>query len=199
MVRGERFRGSTKEARKLAAFGKAATLLAAIAEGTSQTNKKAPVLSAFVVRFMSYVDNAKLADKSKSYLRNGWRLLEQTSIVGMRLNHITAEDGDALPLPGGAYNVNCALKTLRRMLHKAEEWGLIAKVPKLKLSKELGRTLRLDQEAERKLLAAADGLLERGIWTRRMHATFCDVVVLVRDTWMRNKKEQPYTRWRCSR
>ena len=50
------------------------------------------------------------------------------------------------------------------MLHKAEEWGLIAKVPKLKLMKELGRTLRLDQEAERKLLAAADSLLERGAW-----------------------------------
>src|SRR5713101_6235246 len=132
-VRGERFRGSTKETRKLAAFGKAATLLAAIAEGKSQTNKKAPVLSAFVVRFMSYVDNAKLADKSKSYLRNGWRLLEQTSIVGMRMDRITAEDVDAVPLPGGPYNINCALKTLRRMFHKAEEWGVIEKVPKLKL------------------------------------------------------------------
>ena len=107
----------------------------------------------------------------------------------MRLNHITAEDVDALPLPGGPYNINCALKTLRRMLHKAEEWGLIAKVPKLKLSKELGRTLRLDQEAERKLLAAADSLLERGAWTRKMHDTLRDVVVLVRDTGMRNKKE----------
>ena len=80
----------------------------------------------------------------------------------MRMDRITAEDIDALPLPGEPYNVNCALKTLRRMLHKAEEWGLIVKVPKLKLSKELGRTLRLDQEAERKLLSAADSLLERG-------------------------------------
>jgi integrase len=107
----------------------------------------------------------------------------------MRMDRITAEDVDALPLPGGPYNINCALKTRRRMFHKAEEWGLIAKVPKLKLLKELGRTLRLDQEGELKLLAAADSLLERGIWTRRMHATFRDVVVLVRDTGMRNKKE----------
>jgi integrase len=66
---------------------------------------------------------------------------------------------------------------------------LIAKAPKLKLMKELGRTLRLDQEAERKLLAAADRLLESGKWTPNMHATFRDVVVLVRDTGMRNKKE----------
>jgi integrase len=188
-VRERLFRGSTKETSKTAAFAKAATLLAAIAEGKSQTNKKAPVLSAYVVRFMSYVDNAKLEEKSKSYLRNGWRLLQQTSIVGMRLDRITAEDVDALPLPGGPYNINCALKTLRRMLHKAEEWGLITKVPKLKLRKELGRTLKLNQEAERELLAAADRLLETGIWTRKMHGTFRDIVVLVRDTGMRNKRE----------
>jgi len=48
-------------------------------------------------RFMSYVDNAKLADKTKSYLRNGWRLLEQTNIASMRLNHITAEDVERCP------------------------------------------------------------------------------------------------------
>jgi integrase len=28
----------------------------------------------------------------------------------MRLNHITAEDVDALPLPGGPYNINCPLR-----------------------------------------------------------------------------------------
>jgi hypothetical protein len=126
------------------------------------------VLSVFVVRFMSYVDNAKLAAKSKSYLRNGWRLLEQTGIASMKMDRITAEDVDALAFPGGPYNINCALKTLRRMLHKAEEWELIAKAPKLKLMKELGRTLRLDQEAERELLAAADRLLESGKWTPKI-------------------------------
>jgi hypothetical protein len=39
------------------------------------------------------------------------------------------------------------------------------------------------------MLAAADGLLERGVWIRRMHGMFRDVVVLVQDTGMRNKKE----------
>jgi integrase len=75
------------------------------------------------------------------------------------------------------------------MLHKAEEWGLIARVPKVKLMKELGRTLRLDGDAERKLLAAADSLLKSSEWTAKMHATFRDVVIFVRDTGMRNKKE----------
>jgi hypothetical protein len=37
-----------------------------------------------------------------------------------------------LILPGSPYNINCALKTLRRVMNLAQEWGLIAKVPKIK-------------------------------------------------------------------
>jgi hypothetical protein len=44
----------------------------------------------------------------------------------LSLDYITAEDVDALPLPGEPYNANCAPKTLRWMLHKAEERGLVA-------------------------------------------------------------------------
>jgi len=69
------------------------------------------------------VENAKLAQKSKDYLRNGCRLLERTTISGMRIDHITTEDVNALSFSGSAYNVNCALKTLRRMLNLAQEWG----------------------------------------------------------------------------
>ena len=38
-------------------------------------------------------------------------------------------------------------------------------------------------------MAAADSLLQSGKWTTKMHATFRDVVIFVRDTGMRNKKE----------
>jgi integrase len=176
-VRGERFRGSTKETNKTAAYAKAAQLLTEIAEGREQhCGKKAPLLSEFADRFLAYVDNAKLADASKDYLRNGWRLLKRTKITGMRMSHIGTEDIDRLAFPGSAYNVNCALKTLRRMLNLAEEWGLIPKVPKIKLMKEIGRSVRLDEQAERKLLAIA---------TQPLH----DVIILMRDTGMRNKKE----------
>lgn len=77
---------------------------------------------------------------------------------------------------GSPYNVNCALKTLRRMLHLAAEWGLIARIPKVKLMKEIGRSLRLDEEAERRLLVFAGQPLR-------------DVIILMRDTGMRNRKE----------
>ena len=176
-VRGERYRGSTKESNKTAASAKAAQLLTAIAEGKERHfGKKTPHLSEFSVRFLTFVDNVKLADKSKDYLCNGWRLLSATSIGGMRMDQIRTEDVNALSFPGNAYNINCALKTLRRMMNLAQEWGLIARVPKIRLAKELGRSLLLNEEAERKLLPCCGPLLR-------------DVIVLLRETSMRPKKE----------
>ena len=65
---------------------------------------------------------------------------------------------DSLPScgMGSAANLNSALRTLRRMLHKGEEWNLLVKVPKFKLWPEHGRRLRLDDNAEKKLLTAAN-------------------------------------------
>lgn len=152
-VRGERYRGSTKEITKTAAQARAAQILTELSNGNAyRTGRKAPYLSEFGVRFLTFVDNAKLAAKSKEYLRNGWRLLQGTNIPAMRMDHIRTEDVNALVFSGGAYNINCALKTLRRMFNLAREWELIVKIPKIKLAKEIGRSLRLNEEAERKLL-----------------------------------------------
>ena len=41
------------------------------------------------------------------------------------MSNIRTEEIDALTFPGSAYNINCALKTLGRMLSLAHEWGLI--------------------------------------------------------------------------
>ena len=41
------------------------------------------------------------------------------------------------------------------MLHKAEEWKVIGQAPKIKIMKEHGRHLRLDDDAERKLITGA--------------------------------------------
>src|SRR5260370_12391494 len=73
----------------------------------------------------------------------------------MRLDKITADVADTITFPGSASNVNCALRTLRRMLHKAEERKLIRKAPKLKLAKEHEREQRLDEDSEQKLRPAA--------------------------------------------
>jgi integrase len=62
------------------------------------------------------------------------------------------------------------------MLHKAKEWKLIYHPPEFKLFKEEGRSLRLDDEAERKLLLHAEQPLK-------------DIIIVMRDTGMRNVRE----------
>src|SRR5215472_11410250 len=92
---------------------------------------------------------------------------------------------ERLTFPGSAANANCALRTLRRMLHKAEEWKVIAHAPKIKMMKEHGRHLRLDDEAERKLIAGASACK----WRSRTKDLFRQIVILMRDTGMRNERE----------
>jgi integrase len=62
------------------------------------------------------------------------------------------------------------------MLSKAKKWKLLCYVPEFKLFKETGRTLKLDDEAERKLLPHAEQPLR-------------DIIVIMRDTSMRNGRE----------
>jgi hypothetical protein len=83
--------------------------------------------------------NTKLQQKTKDYYTNGWRLLEGTEVVAMRLTSISRDEADRLTFPGGPGNQNNALRTLRRMLGKAEEWNVIKAAPKIKLAQEKSR------------------------------------------------------------
>ena len=183
--RGKRYRSSTKETNKKRAVKIAALRLSQAMGGIGPLDRKAPSLQGFSIRFLSWVESATLAGKSKAYYRNGWRLLATTKIVGMRLDHITKDDVEGLSLSGSASNANCALRTLRRMLHKAEEWSLIGRVPRFKLLTEHGRRLRLDDHAEQKLLVAASTC----DWTTGRFELLRDVIILARDTGMRNQRE----------
>jgi len=185
MVAGIRYRGSTKETNKARAAAIAALKLAEINEGRDPLPRKAPWLVDLSKRFLGWAKDGNLALKTKVYYRDGWRLLAATPIAKMRLDTITNDDVERLRFDGSASNTNCALRTLRRMLNKAEEWKLIRKVPKIKLMEEQGRNLRLDDDAERKLFAAA----EKCDWDARTLQLFKDIIVLVRDTGMRNERE----------
>jgi len=183
---GKRYRGSTKETNPKRAAAIAAIKLAKVLEGNAPLPKRAPALVIFADRFLKWVENAKLEPKSKTYYKDGWRLLEGTKIAGMRLDTITNDDLDLVSFPGSASNTNCALRTLRRMLHRAEEWKVIQRAPRLKLAKEYGRSLRLDDESEKKLIAGAAACK----WRKRgSFELFKDVVILMRDTGMRNERE----------
>ena len=144
-----------------------------------------PTLGEFARDFLKWVDEARREEKTKIYYRDGWRLLCRTRLAGMRLDQITRDVTDRITFPGSPANRNCALRTLRRMLHMAEEKKLVRKAPKVKLAVEFERAQRLDEESEKKLLAAAATCG----WTSGSLQLFEDVVKLMRDTGMRNRRE----------
>jgi hypothetical protein len=147
-VRGIRYRGSTKETNRKRAGRIGALRFSQAMEGTGLLDRKTPSLQELSTRFLGWVESAALAAQTRKYYANGWRLLSSRTIAGMRLDHITKDIVEALRFGRSAANVNCALRTLRRMLHKGEEWNLLVKVPKFKLWPEQGRELRLDDDAE---------------------------------------------------
>jgi len=146
---------------------------------------KPAVLQEFADRFLDRVNHSRLEEKTSKFYRTGWRLLKSTSVAILRVDKITSDCAEQLKFPGSAANANCALRTLRRMLHKAEEWKVIGHAPKIKMMKEHGRHLRLDDEAERKLMAGALACS----WRPRTRELFRDIVILMRDTGMRNERE----------
>jgi site-specific recombinase XerD len=183
-VRGSRYRGSTQETKSGRALQVASLKLASVIGSTDPLPTRPAVLREFADRFLDWVNMCRLEETRKFY-RNGWRLLKETSVAIMRIDQITTDCAEQLSFPGSAANANCALRTLRRMLHKAEEWKVLSHAPKIKMMKEHGRHLRLDDEAKRKLIAGA--LVCK--WRPRTRDLFRDIVILMRDTGMRNERE----------
>ena len=175
-VRCERYRGSTKETDETRAGKIAALKLADAIKGSDPLDRKPPTLREYSVDFLEWVDNGRLEADSRRYYRNGWRLLEKTKIAAKRMDKISKDDIEKLKFPGSPSNANNALRTLRRMLNKAKEDKRISKVPEFALFKEWGRSLRLNEEAERRLLPVAEQPLK-------------DIIVVMRDTGLRNARE----------
>ena len=92
--------------------------LASVIENTDPLPSKPTGLCEFAERFLAWVDDGRLEEKTKKFYRNGWRLLKATPVAGLRVNQITADFAEQLKFPGSAANANCALRTLSRMLTK---------------------------------------------------------------------------------
>jgi hypothetical protein len=174
-VRGQRYRGSTKETNETRAQKAASLKLAAAIKGSDPLDRKPPTLREYSENFLQWVATGRLEADSRRYYRNGWRLLDQTKIAGMRMDQITKDEVEKLKFPGSASNGNNALRALRRMYSKAKEDKLIFGVPDFALFKEHGRSLRLNDDAERRLSAVAEQPLN-------------DIIVVMRDTGMRNAR-----------
>jgi hypothetical protein len=154
-------------------------------ENTDPLPSKPTALGELADRFLEWVDSSRLEEMTKKFYRNGWRLLKTTVVADTRVDQVTGDCAERLNFTGSAANANCALRTLRRMLHKAEEWRMIGHAPKIKMMKEHGRHLRLDDDAEKRLLEGAEACT----WRRRTCELFRDIIVLMRDTGMRNQRE----------
>lgn len=172
-LQGRRYRGSTREtSRARAAKVQALLMLEAKDKRSLLRFTKAPVVSEFSRRFFEWVEASQLAAKSKQYYQYGWKMLQKTPIPGMQLDQITRDTAEMLRFSGSSANGNAALRTLRRMLGKATDWGLLQTPPRIKLLKEEGREIIIDPQVEAKLLAAAKQPLR-------------DVIVIMQDTGMR--------------
>jgi integrase len=169
---GRRYRGTTKEGISSKARMIEAKIMSEAKQRKRTVQRRTLTLAEFSKRFLDSVDKSRLAGKTKKYYGSGWKMLSETPISGMRLAHITTDDADALRFEHSPSNSNCAFRTLRRMLGKAAEWGVIAAPPRIKLVKEEGRSIFIDVQAEVKLLAKANQPLR-------------DVLTLILDTGMR--------------
>ena len=130
-ARGRRYRGSTQETNSVRALQVASLKLAFAMENTDPLPSKPTALRGLADRFLAWVDGSRLEEMTKKFYRNGWRVLKATPIAEARVDQITGDCTEQLMFPGSAANANCALRTLRRMLHKAEEWKMIGHAPKL--------------------------------------------------------------------
>jgi integrase len=183
-INGRRYRGSTKKTTLTAARRiEALTMAQAEERGGVLLLRRSPVLREFSKRFLEWVNNqSMLKQKSKDYYANRWRLLADTDVAGMRLDAICQDDAGALIFPGGPSNHNNALRTLRRMLGKAEEWRVLEAAPKIKLHQERQRERIIDERIEARILPFCKQPLR-------------DVHMIMRDAGMRNQKEVLTMRW----
>ena len=120
-VRGRRYRGSTQETKSVKALKIASLKLASAMERSDPLPTKPVVLQEFANRFLNWVNDARLEEKTRKFYRDGWRLLKSTSVAMLKVDRITGDCAEQLRFPGSAANANCALRTLRGMLHRAEE------------------------------------------------------------------------------
>jgi integrase len=172
-LHGRRYRGSTRETSRARAVKVQAVLMLEAKNKRSLLRfTKIPVISEFARRFFEWVEASQLATKSKQYYQYGWKMLKKTSVPGMQLDQITRDTAEMLRFDGSPANGNAALRTLRRMLGKATDWGMLQTPPRIKLLKEQGREIVIDPQVETKLLAVAKQPLR-------------DVIVIMQDTGMR--------------
>ena len=98
----------TKETNETRAENAAALKLAAAIKGGDPLDRKPPKLREYSWDFLEWVATGRLESDTRRYYRNGWRLLQQTKIAGMRVELITKDEVEKLEFPGSCATLGCA-------------------------------------------------------------------------------------------
>jgi integrase len=198
-IDGVRHRGSTQTKKLSEAKAVEAALIVKAKEQGSDAVRpvQSPILRDYALRFSEWVKSSRLELNSKRYYQYGWKLLSSTQLANMQLSRITSDDvertrffrtitkdGVTITVECSAQYTNQAIRTLKRMLSKAEEWRLIRNVPKIKPSKVYGRDTLIDPSMERLLLSDLNKPHKhRRILKARRQIS--DILVIAQDTGMR--------------
>jgi integrase len=155
MWQGELIRESTKQGNDKQARKMEAAHRTALANGLVGIREKrpAPLLGDFLkYDFQPYVET-KHASKpgTVEYYCDGVKMLSKSALVGVRLDEITDQGAQqfAAKLSNlSASRINCGLRTLRRALNLAVEWGKLEKPIKIKLAQGERQRDRVLTDAE---------------------------------------------------
>jgi integrase len=200
---GKRYRRSTGEQKKGAAAAVEAEALVKLKRGTALAKPSRSMrLMDFSTRFFDWAENShQLEPNTRRFYAYGWRLLTFTRIPTMPLDQITAEvvectrfmrpvmdrrTGKATSetVPCGVTYTNQALRTLKAIMGKAEEWHVIDRAPRITALKPVSRDRLIDTDSEAKLQQAHHEPM-RHSGTRRKREQAWLFVVILQDTGMR--------------
>lgn len=160
-IEGRKYRGSTHETKEAKAKTYESLYRAKVVEaGSTMPVRKAPTLYEFSKRFLAYVDDRVAANDldtdTQRHYKNGWRMLSATPIVNRKIDQIAASDVAVLSFPGGAWSARAAQQVLGRMLNLAVEWNLMKAAPRIKRTKAVGRSARIEPWMEAELIRHMD-------------------------------------------
>jgi integrase len=124
--------------------------------------KPAPKLADFLTKDFKPFTESRFAQKRKSleYYLFGINMLSRSDLGGLALDEVTGQHAAQFTARYSrlsASTINCGLRTLRRALRLAVDWGKLERMPKISLAKGERQRERVltDAEATRYLAACA--------------------------------------------
>jgi integrase len=139
---GEHVQESTKQGNPRVARQIEAAHRTALAKGEVgiREKKQAPKLSEFIEKdFLPFVKaHFETKPKTAQYYGYGVALIAGSDLWDLKLDEITSQHAGgfiARKAKLSPSTINCGLRTLRRALNLAEEWGKLARSPKISLAR----------------------------------------------------------------